>query len=288
VSEWTPWRPVEPAVSCSAAVLGELLDGGQAFRWNRQVDGAWRGVWANCIAELRSERETVQWRAPPLIAERVAGRIAAYLGPDEAFLLAWDSLPWRSDPVLQQAIARWHGLRILRQRLGEALLCFLCSSLKQIPHIKQLAETLADRYGEEIVTGVHALPTWSRLHRVSESELRAAGLGYRARFVHATAHFLAGQPGWLDVVERLPYAEAHARLMSLPGVGSKIADCALLFGAGRLEAFPVDTWISRTMTERYGLQAWTIDQIAQFGRIHFGAYAGMAQQFLFSDARSRS
>ncbi len=166
-------------------------------------------------------------------------------------------------------------------------MCFLCSSMKRIAHIKQMVETLAERFGREILPGFHALPTWAELHHVSETELRAAGLGYRARHVHAVAHFLAGQPGWLDVVEQLPYEEAKVQLMRLSGVGAKIADCTLLFGAGRLDAFPVDTWIARIMVQRYGLDGWSNGQIAHFGRVHFGKYAGLAQQYLFASAIKR-
>lgn len=281
---WTEWQPVQPAVTCTPEVLGELIDGGQAFRWNF-VEGAWRGVWANCLVELRTVDDLVQWRAPERISERVGQQIAKYLGGDTTYAPIWDALPYRSDPALASAMARWPGLRILRQPFGETVLCFLCSSMKQIPSIKLICATLAEHFGREIVPGVHALPDWATLHHVSETELRSAGLGYRARHIHAASHFLAGQPGWLDVVETLPYPEAKERLMQLPGVGAKIADCALLFGAGRLEAFPVDTWINRIMAEHYGLDGWKIDQVAHFGRVHFGEYAGLAQQFLFSNAR---
>ncbi|MBC8012335.1 MAG: DNA-binding protein, partial [Burkholderiales bacterium] len=129
------------------------------------------------------------------------------------------------------------------------------------------------------------LPTWSELAKVSESDLRACLLGFRARYIHQSAQFIAANPGWLEETEAAPYTEAKARLMSLPGVGEKVADCVLLFGAGRLEAFPVDTWIIKAMARRYGLDGWTPAQIAHFGRTHFGAHAGLAQQYLFAFER---
>jgi len=76
--------------------------------------------------------------------------------------------------------------------------------------------------------------------------------------------------------------------MELPGVGEKVADCVLLFGAGKLEAFPADTWISQTLTRRYDLTNWTNPQLTQFGRAHYGPSAGLAQQFLFSWERSQT
>lgn len=88
------------------------------------------------------------------------------------------------------------------------------------------------------------------------------------------------------MTEHAPYAEAKARLLELPGVGEKVADCVLLFGAGRLESFPVDTWIIKAMERRYGLAGWKPAQIAHFGRVHFGAQAGLAQQYLFAFERA--
>ncbi|MEM8549701.1 MAG: DNA-binding protein, partial [Verrucomicrobiota bacterium] len=199
------------------------------------------------------------------------------------------ALPWRSDKVLATAVRFWPGLRILRQPFGETLLCFLCSSTKQIVQIKQLCQALAERGGSQINAETSALPTWAQLHRLEEGELRALKLGYRARYLKQTATALAARPkGWLDEVAALPYAEAKAELVALPGVGEKIADCALLFGAGKLEAFPVDTWVLKSMARLYGLEGWSPAAVAHFGRVHFGPYAGVAQQVLFASERAVS
>jgi N-glycosylase/DNA lyase len=141
---------------------------------------------------------------------------------------------------------------------------------------------VAERHGALIAPGVHRLPTWAELATLSEADLRRCQLGFRARYVHATARHLAAEPGWLEATEAAPYAEAHERLCALPGVGEKVADCVLLFGAGKLEAFPVDVWIARTLAERYDLRDWKLPALARFGRVHFGAAAGFAQQFLFA------
>jgi len=131
-----------------------------------------------------------------------------------------------------------------------------------------------------------ALPSWAELAEIPEDRLRACQLGFRAGYIRETAVFLAQHPGWLDETEAAPYPEAKARLMELPGVGAKVADCVLLFGAGRLEAFPVDTWILKALARRYGLDGWKPDHVAQFGRAHFGPRAGFAQQFLFAWERA--
>lgn len=214
--------------------------------------------------------------------------LQSYLGMAAELPALTDRLPHRSDPVIARALAACPGLILLRQDFGEALLGFICSSTKQIVQIKQIAERLAAAFGEELAPGRHALPTWERLAGVSERELRACALGFRARYVHETAHHIAAHPGWLERVPTLPYAEAKAALLELPGVGEKVADCVLLFGAGKLEAFPVDVWILRALARRYGLVGWKPAPLAQFGRVHFGPLAGLAQQYLFAAERAAS
>jgi N-glycosylase/DNA lyase len=277
---WTDWQPLAPKITPD--VLAETLDGGQAFRWNK-VDGIWFGLWSDNMAKIRiGPNGQLEWSAPKPLANRVRLALPAYLDVDATSEQRVDALPWRSDQHLDRCIRAFPGLRILRQPFGETLLYFLCSATKQIVQIKQMTELLAQHHGQEILPGCHRLPTWEELATVSEMTLRRCKLGFRAKHIHETAKFLAQNEGWLAATEAAPYAEAKERLCSLPGVGEKVADCVLLFGAGRMEAFPVDVWILKTLERRYGLAGWKPKQLAQFGRAHFGPCAGLAQQFLFA------
>ena len=286
---WSAWQPLAGVAAVETRVLAETLDGGQAFRWQRGPDGVWLGVWAGCVARVRLDaNERLEWSAPESLTPRVATALPDYFATARDFAALADTLPWRSDAHLATCLAEFRGLRLLRQPFGETLLCFLCSATKQIVQIKQMLALLAARHGREIIPGVHALPSWPALAAIPEAELRACQLGFRAKFIYQTARYLAVDLGWLAETETLSYAAAKARLCALPGVGEKIADCVLLFGAGRLEAFPVDTWILQSLARRYGLAGWKPAQVAQFGRAHFGPFAGFAQQFLFAWERAQA
>lgn len=280
---WTDWQPF-PGWSPTATVLAETLDGGQAFRWHRDADGVWTGIWSDHLAQLRLDGPRLVWRAPTELHAAVARALPRYLGAGQDWDALTDRLPWRSDAHLADCLAGFRGLRLLRQPFGETLLGFLCSATKQIVQIKQMVGLLAQRHGARIVRApdAHRLPTWDELAAIPPDALKPCLLGFRARYISATARFLAARPGWLAATEAAPYAQAKTRLMELPGVGEKVADCVLLFGAGRLEAFPVDTWILKSLARRYGLDGWKPAQVAQFGRAHFGPLAGLAQQYLFS------
>jgi N-glycosylase/DNA lyase len=308
--QWTEWKPlVIEAPPGDSYVLTELLDGGQAFRWYRQQDATWLGMWGGCVAKVSLGEAGFFWRAPVTLAPIVEKEIGRYFGGEQNHVASIDQLPWRSDAHLALCLNQFPGLRILRQPFGETLLAFLCSATKQIIQIKQMLSLLATRHGAALIESdepeserrmkpvasnvanetmgprMRRLPTWDELAEVSEADLRLCLLGFRARYIHKVARFLAAHPGWLEATEQMPYLEAKERLCTLPGVGEKVADCTLLFGAGRLEAFPVDVWILKAMAKRYGLEHWKPDHVAQFGRMHFGTHAGLAQQYLFAFER---
>lgn len=286
---WSPWHPLPGLprpVPATPAGVHEWLDGGQAFRWHREDNATWHGGWAGWHLRLRLQPGGhLIYATPPDTDAAAAGTaLRDYLAGPPADP---DALPWRSDAHLAACLAANPGLGLLRQPFGETLLGFVCSATKQIVQIKAMMEALATHHGRLVAPGWHRLPDWIELASVSEEQLRLCSLGFRARHVAGIARRLAAEPGWLEATEAAPYAEAKARLLTLPGVGEKIADCVLLFGAGRLEAFPVDTWILKALVRRYGLDGWSPAQAAHFGRVHFGAQAGLAQQYLFAYERSQ-
>ena len=111
---WSDWQSLAFAPTPNAITLGEIFDGGQAFRWHQQPDGAWRGIWAGHMAELRLAGSAVQWRAPQLLAAGVESALRDYFATDRDWTVLTDSLPWRSDAHLARCFETFPGLRILR------------------------------------------------------------------------------------------------------------------------------------------------------------------------------
>ena len=284
-AEWTSWRPLRLAEDVPAGLLAEQLDGGQSFRWKGEPDGSWAGVFGSTVAALRAGPQGLEWRG--LRGEsRTEAALRAYLDAEGAQARLAEALPWRSDPVLRAAREAYAGLRILRQDPHEALIGFLCSSNKRILQIRMMVAALATRLGETLGGGFHAMPTWHAIAAADEAELRACSLGYRAAYLRGVAKRLLGRPRWAEEFAALPTPALLEELQSLPGVGPKVAACVALFGFGRLESFPVDTWVVQALADAYGLRGWKPAQLEQFGRAHFGEAAGLAQQYLFSAARN--
>ncbi len=175
-------------------------------------------------------------------------------------------------------------IHILRQPLFETLITFILSANNHIQRIRGLVERLAERAGKPIPNraGVYDFPEPEELASLSETELRSLGCGYRAPFLVETAQRV--MEGCLEDVGKMPYDEAKRRLMALPGVGDKVADCTLLYGAGRMEAFPVDVWVHRALKERWGVEG-SRSKLALEARKRFGAHGGYLQQVLFYESR---
>ncbi|HNX04476.1 MAG TPA: DNA glycosylase [Opitutales bacterium] len=285
---WTPWRILDDSRSFSEAGLSQTLDGGQMFRFNRDAQGIWTGVWADCVARLRMTGDGVlEASFPTALARGGIPALRHLLSLDLPYAAYQARLESSGDPVIACAVASCRGLRVVRQPLAESLLSFLCSPMKRIAQIKQELDALAENFGPELMPGIHGLPDWEALAEVDEAELRACKLGFRAGFIVRSARILAAEPEFLPNVAALPYCDARKQLCELHGVGGKIADCALLYsGSAGLEPFPVDTWISRAMARLYGLEDMEPEQVAEFGRRRFGDLAGLAQQYLFVQVRT--
>ncbi|MEE1517496.1 MAG: DNA glycosylase [Lachnospiraceae bacterium] len=189
---------------------------------------------------------------------------------------------------LTDAIREKSGIRILRQDFTETLLSFIISQNKQIPHIKQIVAGISKEYGRlaGVVEGqeFYSFPKLEELLRITEDDFRSLKTGFRAPYLcDAISHLK--EWGEMESFADLPYEEAKNKLMTIKGVGDKVANCVLLFGLGYTSAFPVDVWIKRIMESIYFKEDTSKDKIMDYAKERFGEYGGYAQQYLFYFAR---
>jgi N-glycosylase/DNA lyase len=271
--------------------LAATLDSGQAFRWVRRADGAWEGVigrrWVE-ISDIGGGRLEVGAQEDP----GDWGWLRAYLGVDDDPVAIARTFP--PDPQLREAVSAFPGLRVLRQDPWECLASFILSSTKRIVQIRQVVGMLCERFGEvvDVPSGhhpEHSFPKAAALASAGEDALRGCRMGFRARYLHATAVRVASGALDPDRLSRLGLPLARAELMACPGVGRKIADCVLLFSCGYPAAFPVDVWVLRALRELYfPTRRPNPARLLAFSESHFGPYGGHAQQHLFHYFRTRS
>ena len=283
--------------------LAATLDSGQVFRWRRDGE-VWSGVLGQHFLTLtQTERGLHACATTPVEDWQF---LREFLQTDLVLADILKTFP--DDEPMRAAVAACRGLRLLRQEPWECLASFILSSTKQIVQIRQIVALLCERFGEPVfcsgglrppflpgneTTAVtdrryKSFPTPERIAAATEAELRACKMGFRAPSLLNAARQIAGGKLDLAKLRALDYAAARAELMTLRGVGGKIADCVLLFGYGFDTAFPVDVWIERALQELYFSKRRASKQrLRRFADTHFGPHAGYAQQYLFHYMRMK-
>ena len=260
--------------------LRATLECGQVFHWTERSDGAWEGLIGDELAVVREVGGRLE------VVRGDEARVARYFALDHDLAAIYAGFP--QDETMLAALDFGRGLRIIRQPTWECLATFITSSMKQVTHIRQMSFALRERFGRSVrVSAWRTYPDPARLADAGEDALRACGLGYRAKNLRATAQRVASGEADLAAWENLADDSLRDALCTLPGVGRKVANCAMLFGYGRLSAFPVDTWIERIMRKNYWRGRKKPTPLALERRLatRFGPHAGYAQQYLFHHGR---
>lgn len=262
--------------------LAATLSSGQAFRWERRGE-KWLGIIGRRWVSLVPSADGIT--AEVVDAEHDWRWLADYLQTNVDLDTVLRCFP--DDEPVRAAVAACRGLRLLRQYPWECLASFILSSTKQIVQIRQIVRLLCERFGEAIATPpgqapAFAFPTPDRLAGATEAELRQCKMGFRASYLRAAARAVAEGRFDLESPRALPLAAAREELLRLPGVGTKIANCVLLFAYGFPTAFPVDVWVAKALRQLYfPRRRVSAARLKRFAETHFGPHAGYAQQYLF-------
>lgn len=252
--------------------LAQTLDCGQSFRWVEQEDKSFGGVaYGKCV--------TVSLDGTDLYIENATKQDFEDIWYDY-FDLSLDYGKIREEisrihPVLEEASKYASGIRILRQEPYEALCTFIISQNNNIKRIKGIVERLCENFGEKIAENVYDFPIAQKMAELTVDDLAPLRAGFRNRYLIDAAKKVASGEVDLEKCRTADYEEARKELMKITGVGVKVADCALLFGMHRIEAFPVDVWMKRAMETLF----------PDMTPNDFGEYAGIAQQYIFHYSR---
>src|SRR5882724_9755698 len=278
-----------PAVDFDLAMT---LGSGQVFHWEKIGNGFVGTIGQYAVyAEQDDDILKVCFGGTPARSpwRPLPKGVAHYFGLDHPLPEICESFP--NDPVMNAARDFCRGLRIIRQPKWECLATFICSSMKQVAHIRQISLALRNRFGERRKIGsrvMYTFPSPQRIARASENQLRECKLGYRAKNLRATAQLVSSGECDLESLSVLSDGDLRKNLCELPGVGVKIANCVMLFAYERLRAFPIDVWIERVLRQHYfpRRKKMTARQLCEFSETYFGEHGGYAQQYLFHYART--
>ena len=267
--------------------LKDIFDCGQCFRWNKQIDGSYTGVFGRNVINVSKKENDVIFQG--ICEGNIEEVCRYYFDLDRDYESIKEKLS-KVDKYMKQAIEYGKGIRILNQDLWETIISFIISANNNIPRIKGIIERISTKYGDEIEYNgkkYYTFPTIKQLEKVSVEDFRKLGLGFRDIRVYETTHMiLEKKVDFKKIENEKDFNKVRESLLTLSGIGPKVADCILLFSnLKRWEAFPIDVWVRRVMNELYikneDETKVNKKQIEKLAFEKFGNLAGIAQQYLF-------
>ena len=257
--------------------IKQIFECGQAFRFNPAPDGGYEGVAFGRYLHVEQPDAGVLIHAPKKDYDAIWH---TYFDMDRDYQAIIDALS-RGDDVMRAAAAYGSGIRVLNQDTFECLISFIISQSNNIPRIKGIIERLCENFGQKLASPdgrtFYAFPTLERLSEASTDDLCVIRAGFRAKYIRDAVDKICSGDVDLSALRGMDVLSGREELKKINGVGDKVANCVLLFGAGKADAFPVDTWIKKALLKFYGGRG--------FDPSVFSPYCGLAQQYLFYYAR---
>ncbi len=267
--------------------LKDIFDCGQCFRWNIEEDGSYTGVFKGNVLNVKKQENKITFKG--ICNGDIKEIVEDYFDLKRDYKKIKETLS-KIDPFMEESIKYGSGIRILNQDLWETIISFIISANNNIPRIKGIIERLSKNYGKEIDYNgkkYYTFPTAEELKDVSVEKYRELGLGFRdIRLYETTKMILENKVNLNDLRNNPNTMEVRETLLTLSGVGPKVADCILLFSdLKRFEVFPIDVWVRRVMNDLYikneDETKVSKKQIEKIAKEKFGNLAGLAQQYLF-------
>jgi len=260
--------------------LDHTLRCGQVFRWQKRGD-EWIGIVKDSVVSIKQKGDILVAKS-----NLTPEDIASYFRLDDDMENIYEHIS--KDKLMKEVIARYRGLRLVRQDPWECLISYVCSINNRIPQIEHMIQNLSARFGEEIYDGVYGFPGPERLADASHDELKKCKLGFRVDWILDIAKKVCEGELQLEKLRDMDYQSAKRELLKVNGVGDKVADCVLIYSLDKLEAFPVDVHIRRVVQREYLKNGRISDKrIGEWARQYFSEYAGYAQQYLFHYERTK-
>ena len=266
--------------------LKDIFECGQCFRWNENEDGSYTGVINKGVLNVEKQGKKIIFIG--MLDGDIKEAVRFYFDLDRNYNEIKMQLS-NIDKYLKTSVEYGKGIRILNQDLWETIISFIISANNNIPRIKGIIERISKKYGTEIEWNeekYYTFPTPEQLGKATVEDLRSLGTGFRdIRIYETTKKVLSGEFN-LKEVQNKDTLSARDELLTLSGVGPKVADCILLFSTlKRFDVFPIDVWVRRVMNELYikneDETKVSKNEIAKIAEKKFGNLEGLAQQYLF-------
>ena len=281
--------------------LKDIFECGQCFRWKEETDGSYTGIVKIGVLNIAYKKDEIIIKGYIDDKADLKEFTIDYLDLKKDYTSIQIEIS-KKDSDMKKAIKFGNGIRILNQDSWEMIISFIISAANNIPRISKCINNISVKCGKKIVipndilkkmfefkkeeNTYYMFPTPKELGKASMTDLRNCNLGFRDKYIYNATKLINEKKIDLKKIELKEYKDAKKELTQIAGVGSKVADCILLFSMKKSEAFPVDTWIKKIMNEVY-VDSKNVKKINEYAFNKWGQNAGIAQQYLFNYMRNK-
>lgn len=265
--------------------LDDSITCGQVFRYEKENDGSYTVILSDRVINVRQESNILFLSSNN---EKDFEEVVSNFFDLNINYEVYNKVLLNSDNTLFSIIEKCSGFKIFRLDPFEAIVSYIISANNNVSNIKKSVNLISNKYGKEIIfnnSEYHLFPRPSELKNITIEELNSMKLGFRSKYVYEIINKINSNDLDLNYIDTLSTNEAIEYLLKYKGIGLKVASCILLFGYGRYDVFPIDTWVKKMMKELYDVD--DMNSIKRITNEKFGKYSGIAIQYMFHAKRNK-
>ncbi len=261
--------------------LRDTILSGSCFRVIENEDGSFTNILKDRVIRVKQEGHKLIVNSSNM--NNIREVIIEYFDLNRNYKKIHEFLS-ENDDVMNSIISKCEGYKILNQEPFEMGISYIISQSNNVKRISKIINDLCTKYGEEVIfegKKYHLFPTYEKLKELSINDFTSLKVGFRDKYIY---DYIQNYEK-LQNIDNLNTEDATKELMNIKGIGLKVASCILLFGYKRLNTFPIDTWVKKSISKYYNIKN-DMSTIKNFTMEKFGKYSGLAIQYLFHNQRN--
>lgn len=267
--------------------LKDTIESGQLFRYIKEEDDSYTIIISDRVINVKETEEHL------IVTSNKEKDLRKIIINYFDLKRDYDSINkelLKQDPYMKDIVKLNKGYKILRQSKEEMIVSYIISQNNSVKRISESINLLCKKYGKKVRYNkqkYYLFPSFKKLKKLSYKQYRDCGVGFRDKYVKDTVSFYLKNPEFFQKLNRMSGEKAIEELFKLRGIGVKVASCILLFGYGKFDVFPIDTWVKKNIEENYKDVKSDTKSIKEFAKDKYGKYSGLAIQYMFNAKRNK-
>lgn len=265
--------------------LYDTLFSGQCFRMTLESDSSYTIILSDRVVNIKEDNGKLLLDSN--VMDDLDLVIKKYLDLERDYDSINKIISSKCKP-LRDNIDDCKGYKVLNQDRFEMYITYIISQNNNVKRIMGSVDKLSKLYGKCVEfrgQDYYLFPTYEEMKDITLEELKSIGVGFRDSYIRNALDKLSEDRDFLEKLDFMSTPEALNELTKIKGIGVKVASCILMFGYGRFDTFPVDTWVRHFVSDNFDIKD-DIKSISKYMKDMFGEYSGIAIQYFYHIGRN--